>query len=62
MDSSGIVRGPRLPIEISEDYEPRNAKGMTPWINRTDSLKSKKIQQSADTVIECAVRQIVWGL
>ncbi len=41
MDSSGIVRGPRLPIEISEDYEPRNAKGTTPWTNRTDSLKSK---------------------
>ncbi len=42
MDFSGIVRGPRLPIEISEDYEPRNAKGMAPWTNRTDSLKSKK--------------------
>ncbi len=41
MDFSGIVRGSRLPIEISEDYEPRNVKGMTPWTNRTDSLKSK---------------------
>ncbi len=39
MDFSGIVRGPRLPIEISEDYEPRISKGMTPWTNRTDSLK-----------------------
>ncbi len=51
MDYSGIVRGPLLPIEISEEHAPRNATGMPPWASRTDSLTSTKIKQSADKVI-----------